>query len=84
MPRPPLTPEQLAEGRRLAAEIRKAREQRNREQADLARGSGVSVDAIRALEANRVTAPSFLTVARLARELGLPLDDLAARALGRP
>jgi transcriptional regulator with XRE-family HTH domain len=79
--RRPLTPAQRAEGRRLAADLRSAREVRRQGQAELARRSGVSVDAIRALEGNRIATPSFFTVARIARELELGLDALARNSL---
>jgi transcriptional regulator with XRE-family HTH domain len=58
-----------------------ARERQNAAQSELAIRSGVSIDTIRKLERNGITAPSFLTVARLARNLGLPLDGLAAEVL---
>lgn len=48
-----------------------------REQAAVARGSGVSVDHIRALEGGRIPTPSFVTVARIARQLELRLDAVA-------
>jgi transcriptional regulator with XRE-family HTH domain len=75
------TPKQLAEGRKLAACLRLARERRKAPQSELANRTGVSIDTIRKLERNGITAPSFLTVARLARYLGLPLDTLAAEVL---
>lgn len=84
MPRRPLTAQQRAEGRRVAAHLKRAREGLEREQADLARRSGVSVDTIRALEGDRIATPSFAVVARLARDLQVKLDALADDALAPP
>jgi transcriptional regulator with XRE-family HTH domain len=75
------TERQRAEGRRLAAALRQARQARNTPQASLALASGVPLDTIRALEGDRITAPSFFNVARLAAELELTLDRLAQDAL---
>jgi transcriptional regulator with XRE-family HTH domain len=81
MARTPHTPEQLAEGRKLAASLRLARQRQNEAQAQLATHSGISIDTIRKLEQDGITAPSFVTVARLARQLQLPLDVLASEVL---
>jgi transcriptional regulator with XRE-family HTH domain len=79
--RPTITPQQRAEGQRLANALSQARRARNTPQAQLAHASGISIDTIRALERKRITTPSFFTVARLARELELTLDGLANDAL---
>jgi transcriptional regulator with XRE-family HTH domain len=49
-------------------------------QAALAARSGISLDMLRKLEREQVPSPSFFTVARLARQLGLRLEKLAADA----
>ncbi len=61
--------------------MRAAREQRKAPQSALAELSGISIDTIRKLERNGILSPSFFTVARLARGLGVTLDTLAAEAL---
>jgi transcriptional regulator with XRE-family HTH domain len=81
MPRKRLTDEQRAEGKRISAQLRKAREDLGREQVETARDAGVSVDELRAIEGRRVATPSFVVVARLARELELNLDPLAREVL---
>lgn len=81
MARKPLTDEQRAEGARISAHLRKAREARGREQVEIARGAGVSVDELRAIEGKRVVTPSFVVIARLARELELGLDPIAQDVL---
>jgi transcriptional regulator with XRE-family HTH domain len=75
MGRHAISEQQRAEGRRLAGALRLARGARKTPQTQLADGSGVSVDTIRALERERIAAPSFFTVARLARALELPSTD---------
>jgi transcriptional regulator with XRE-family HTH domain len=82
MSRAPLTSSQRAEGRRLAEMLRAARQRREVPQAELAVLSGVSVDTIRKLERDGILSPSFFTVARLARGLGVKLDALASSSLG--
>ncbi len=84
MPRKTLTADQIAEGKRLAESLKGARRALDREQAELARRSGVSVDMIRRLEKNRVPTPSFAIVARLARDLEVKLDALAEETLQLP
>jgi transcriptional regulator with XRE-family HTH domain len=81
MARRALTDEQRAEGARISIRLKDAREGLGREQAEVARGAGVSVDEVRAIEGKRVATPSFAVVARLAYELKLPLDPLAQEAL---
>jgi transcriptional regulator with XRE-family HTH domain len=76
-----VTEEERAAGRRLAAALQEARRASEKPQTELAHDSGVSIDTIRAMEGNRVTSPSFFTVARLARELAVKLDALADNAL---
>lgn len=77
MARKPLSADQRAEGERLAAFLKQARVRLQREQAAIARSTGVSLDHIRALEGGRISTPSFVTVARIARQLELGLDSVA-------
>lgn len=81
MARKRLTDEQRAEGARISIHLRTAREGVGREQVEIARGAGVSVDELRAIEGRRVATPSFVVVARLARELDLSLDPIAHEVL---
>ena len=83
MARRQLTTADRERGRRLAEHLRAARAALPREQADLARRTGVSVDMIRKLERNQVPTPSFVIVARLARDLAVSLDDLAEEVLDK-
>ncbi|MGY1744064.1 helix-turn-helix domain-containing protein [Blastococcus sp. SYSU D00695] len=76
MVRPPLSPEERERGRRLGALLRAARGDRT--PAEVAAASGVSLEALRKIEAGRVPTPAFFTVAALARALDVPLDRLAA------
>lgn len=75
MVRHPLSPEQLAAGRRLGAAIREARGSATL--ADVASAAGISPETLRKIETGRMPTPAFATVAALAQVLGLPLDDLA-------
>lgn len=81
MARKRLTDQQRAEGARISAQMRKAREALGREQVEIARCAGVSVDELRAIEGRRVVTPSFVVVARLAGELELSLDPFAHQVL---
>ncbi|MFL5871973.1 MAG: helix-turn-helix domain-containing protein [Solirubrobacterales bacterium] len=81
MARKPLTDEQRAEGARISAHLRETRRSLGREQVEIARGAGVSVDELRAIEGRRVATPSFVVIARLARELELGLDPFAREVL---
>ena len=69
-----------AHGRRLGQLIADSRRTQNRSAPELAVESAVSIDAVRSLENGRVPLPSFLTIARLARALGLSLDQLHLHA----
>lgn len=75
MVRRPLTPAQLAVGRRLGAYLRQARGERTL--ADVARAAAISPETLRKIETGRMPTPAFATIAALARALALPLDDLA-------
>ena len=48
---------------------------------ELSRASGVSLDAIRSIEAGRVASPGMYVTAKLSNSLGLSLDDLASVAI---
>ncbi|MFW0792935.1 helix-turn-helix transcriptional regulator [Gordonia sp. CPCC 205515] len=75
MVRNPLTPEQLAAGRRLGTLLREHRG--DRALAEVAEGAGISPETLRKIETGRLATPSFATVAALGRVLGIPLDELA-------
>ncbi|AEV83500.1 DNA-binding protein [Actinoplanes sp. SE50] len=75
MVRQPLTPEQIAAGRRLGAALRAARAGRGLVEVALA--AGISPETLRKIEAGRLPAPAFGTVVCLSRALDVPLGDLA-------
>ncbi|GGS69442.1 helix-turn-helix transcriptional regulator [Streptomyces griseoviridis] len=74
MVRTPLTPEERERGERLGRLLREARGARS--MPEVAAGAGVSAETLRKIETGRAPTPAFFTVAALARELGLSLDDL--------
>lgn len=78
-----LTERQREYGVRLGRELAAARKRRRLSGGDLARSSGVSLDAIRSVEAGRVASPGFGLVAALSEALELSLDELAAQAAAR-
>ncbi|HEY9315661.1 helix-turn-helix transcriptional regulator [Williamsia sp.] len=80
MVRLPLTPEQLAVGRRLGRQLRQARGDRTL--ADVAQAAGISPETLRKIETGRLATPAFTTIVALARVLPLSLDELAAICLG--
>lgn len=75
MVRLPLTPAQLAAGRRLGAALRSARGDRSL--VEVALVAGISPETLRKIEAGRLPAPAFGTVVGLSRALEVPLGDLA-------
>ncbi|WP_238421658.1 helix-turn-helix domain-containing protein [Gordonia sp. 'Campus'] len=75
MVRNPLTPEQIAAGRRLGARLRELRG--GRPLGDVAVGAGISPETLRKIETGRMPTPAFATIAALARALDTSLDDLA-------
>ncbi|WP_336672165.1 helix-turn-helix domain-containing protein [Tsukamurella sp. USMM236] len=79
MVRQPLTPEQIAAGRRLGARLRTARGDRRPD--EVARAAGISPETLRKIETGRMATPAFGTVVALAAVLGEPLDGLAAEYL---
>ncbi|MCW2901273.1 MAG: putative transcriptional regulator [Streptosporangiaceae bacterium] len=76
MVRYPLTPEQIAAGRRLGALLRDARADRGLSQ--VAQAAGISPETLRKIETGRLPTPAFGTIVRLSDALGLPIRDLAA------
>lgn len=81
MAKAPLTSRERRFGQAVGAQLAEERHSEGCSGGDLAARSGVSLDAIRSIESGRIASPGFLVVARLARALGLSLDDLAARGL---
>ncbi len=75
MVRPPLTPEQIAAGKRLGAYLRQARGERK--PIEVARAAAISPETLRKIETGRMATPAFTTVAALAQVLDVPLDNLA-------
>jgi hypothetical protein len=75
MVRHPLTPEQLAAGRRLGAALRVARAGRN--PVEVALAAGISPETLRKIEVGRLPAPAFGTIVCLSEVLGIDLSDLA-------
>ncbi len=81
--RQPLSPDQERWGRRLGATLAKERRRRGLQIAQLAAGSGLAVDTVKRIESATALAPTFFTVAAIARVLELSLDDLDKVARGR-
>ncbi|OBC07674.1 transcriptional regulator [Mycobacterium sp. 852013-50091_SCH5140682] len=75
MVRTPLSPEQVAAGRRVGAALRAARGARTLE--DVARGAGISPETLRKIETGRLPSPAFGTIVGLSDVLDLPLQALA-------
>jgi transcriptional regulator with XRE-family HTH domain len=75
MVRPPLSPEQIAAGRRLGAYLRQARGERRL--TEVAHAATISPETLRKIETGRMATPAFTTVAAVATVLDIPLDDLA-------
>ncbi|HEY1133522.1 MAG TPA: helix-turn-helix transcriptional regulator [Nocardioides sp.] len=76
MVRLPLSPDEVARGRRLGAILRQARGERSMLHTALA--AGLSPETLRKIESGRVATPAFPTIAAIADVLGLSLDDLWA------
>ena len=75
MVRTPLSPAQVAAGRRLGSALRTARGARTLD--DVARAAGISPETLRKIETGRLPSPAFGTIVGLSDALGLPLDALA-------
>jgi DNA-binding XRE family transcriptional regulator len=73
--RTPLTPNQVASGRRLGATLRAARASRTLD--DVAAEAGISPETLRKIETGRLPSPAFGTVVRLSTALEIPLETLA-------
>ncbi|MEE3852494.1 helix-turn-helix transcriptional regulator [Gordonia sp. LSe1-13] len=82
MVRAPLTPEQIAAGRRLGGVLRECRADRT--VADVADRAGISPETLRKIESGRLLTPSFATVVALARSLEVPVEMLADVVVGSP
>ncbi|GAA1325796.1 MULTISPECIES: helix-turn-helix transcriptional regulator [Brachybacterium] len=80
MVRLPLTPDEIARGERLGAVLRRARGERPLLRVAL--DAGVSPETLRKIESGRVATPSFPTIAAIAAELGLSLDEVWAQISG--
>lgn len=76
MVRLPLSPAQVAAGRRLGRRLREARG--DRELGEVAGRAGISPETLRKIESGRLPSPAFGTVVGLAEALGVPLTELAA------
>ncbi|MGV0745502.1 helix-turn-helix domain-containing protein [Mycolicibacterium sp. XJ870] len=75
MVRTPLTPEQIAAGRRLGASLRAARASRTLD--DVAAQARISPETLRKIETGRLPSPAFGTVVGLSAALGIDLQALA-------
>lgn len=64
----------------LASRLTQARRASGRSAEAVARSAGISVETVRSIEKGRTTTPEFFTVAALATELGLSLDELYSHA----
>ncbi|UKJ62955.1 helix-turn-helix transcriptional regulator [Cellulosimicrobium cellulans] len=81
MVRLPLTPAEVARGKRLGALLRQARGARS--MLDVALDAGISPETLRKIESGRVATPAFSTIAALAGVLRLSLDEVWAE-VSRP
>lgn len=75
MVRTPLTPAQIAAGRRLGETLRTARGDRPLD--EVAANAGISPETLRKIETGRLPSPAFGTVVGLSDALGVPLQTLA-------
>ncbi|WP_406278383.1 helix-turn-helix domain-containing protein [Embleya sp. NBC_00896] len=76
MVRTPLTPLERERGLHLGALLRSARGDRSI--GHVAVAAGLSPETLRKIETGRAPTPAFFTIAALALELGLSLDEVAA------
>ena len=74
MVRLPLTPLDIERGARLGALLRRARGDRTI--LEVAMRAGISPETLRKIESGRVATPSFSTIAAIADELDLSLDEI--------
>jgi transcriptional regulator with XRE-family HTH domain len=75
MVRTPLTPDERQRGLALGRALQRARGHRSA--AEVALAAGISLDTLRKIERGAIAAPTFFTVAALARVLDLDLTRLA-------
>ncbi|WP_043626052.1 helix-turn-helix transcriptional regulator [Nonomuraea candida] len=75
MVRQPLTPEQIAAGRRLGTLLRHARA--GRDLAEVAHAAGISPETLRKIETGRLPSPGFGTIVSLGAALDVPVEELA-------
>jgi DNA-binding Xre family transcriptional regulator len=75
MVRNPLTPAQVAAGRRLGQALRAARADRSL--TDVAVAAGISPETLRKIETGRLPSPAFGTVVQLCQTLDIDIDDIA-------
>ena len=73
MVRIPLTPEQLAAGRRLGTVIREARG--DLDPVEVAAAAGISPETLRKIEVGRIPSPGFGTVLAVCEAIGLGVDE---------
>ncbi|MEU0819723.1 helix-turn-helix domain-containing protein [Streptomyces mirabilis] len=78
MPRRRLDPAAQLRGQKLAFCLTQARRTSGRSAEAVAHSAGISVETVRSIEKGRTFTPEFFTVAALATELGLSLDELYA------
>lgn len=81
MPRQPRTDAEIEFGRRVGAALRDRRAARKLSGGQLAVASSISLDAIRSIEAGRVSSPGLWVASRLAAALDVSLDKLVEGAL---
>ena len=82
MPRPKSSKEQRQRARHIQKRLRKALDDSSMELEDLARKSEVNRRTLDKYLQGESPNPSFFLLARIARPLGLNLDDLATETLG--
>jgi DNA-binding XRE family transcriptional regulator len=81
MARTERTETEKAQGKRLIQSLVRARLGAERTQAEVARSADVALDTLRSLERRPPADPGFVLVAKVARVLGVPLDDLIGEVL---
>jgi len=75
MVRNPLTPAQIAAGRRLGEALRSARGRRALD--EVAASAGMSPETLRKIESGRLPSPAFGSIVLLCRTLDLDVEQLA-------
>jgi transcriptional regulator with XRE-family HTH domain len=82
MVRTPLTPDERRRGLALGRALQRARGRRSA--AEVALAAGISLDTLRKIERGAIAAPTFFTVAALARVLEVDLTELADTLTSSP